>query len=131
MDWLMEDTPRQEASVEEMMTTPVAEVPAEKWESAGVTFKDLETVVEYIISKRILTINTLNDTFAPMTLTELRSRLRKATQQRGSQSQLAKLMGVPPSSVSAWISGTKEPSGSTTLALLSWVEQWERKQKNR
>lgn len=48
--------------------------------------------------------------------------LRKLTQRRGLKNRLAKHLGVPPSRISEWMSGKAEPSGRTTLRLLSWVQ---------
>jgi transcriptional regulator with XRE-family HTH domain len=60
-------------------------------------------------------------------MANLLDRLNKATSQRGMKSKLAKVMGVPLSNVSQWLSGEREPGGETTLRLLRWVEQQERK----
>lgn len=62
-----------------------------------------------------------------LTLAALLKRLNKATEQHGMKSKLAKYMGVPLPNVSQWLSGEREPSGETTLRLLYWVEQQERK----
>jgi transcriptional regulator with XRE-family HTH domain len=57
-------------------------------------------------------------------------RLNDATAEHGMKSRLAKFMGVPLPNVSQWLSGDREPSGETTLRLLQWVEQEERKVKS-
>lgn len=62
-----------------------------------------------------------------LTMAALLSRLNKATAAHGMKSKLAKYMGVPLPNVSQWLSGEREPSGETTLRLLHWVEQQERK----
>jgi hypothetical protein len=56
----------------------------------------------------------------------LLERLKKATQERGKKSALAKFLGVPLVRVSQWLSGDREPGGETTLKMLHWVEQQER-----
>ncbi|HEX5218247.1 MAG TPA: helix-turn-helix transcriptional regulator [Verrucomicrobiae bacterium] len=61
------------------------------------------------------------------TMPALLGRLNKATAAFGMKSKLAKYMGVPLPNVSQWLSGEREPSGETTLRLLHWVEQQERK----
>jgi DNA-binding transcriptional regulator YiaG len=60
-------------------------------------------------------------------LPNLLERLRKATAERGKKSTLAKFLGVPLANVSQWLSGVREPGGETTLRMLHWVEQQERK----
>jgi transcriptional regulator with XRE-family HTH domain len=60
----------------------------------------------------------------------LLKRLREATAERGMKVKLAGWMKVHPQSITDWITGRKEPSGETTLRLLQWVEQEERKQKS-
>ncbi|MCC6820607.1 MAG: helix-turn-helix transcriptional regulator [Verrucomicrobia subdivision 3 bacterium] len=62
-----------------------------------------------------------------LTMHALLARLNKATTQHGMKSKLAKYMGVPLPNVSQWLSGEREPAGETTLRLLTWVEQQERK----
>lgn len=57
----------------------------------------------------------------------LLKRLQAATQERGQKAALAKHLDVLPQMVSQWLSGTREPGGETTLRLLHWVEQQERK----
>jgi transcriptional regulator with XRE-family HTH domain len=64
-----------------------------------------------------------------LTLKNLLARLNSATEKPGMKSALAKHIGVPLSNVSQWLSGKREPSGSTTLRLLKWVEQQERSTK--
>jgi transcriptional regulator with XRE-family HTH domain len=67
-----------------------------------------------------------NVTAVKSTMANLLDRLNKATSPRGMKSKLAKVMGVPLSNVSQWLSGAREPGGETTLRLLHWVEQKER-----
>lgn len=62
-------------------------------------------------------------------LPQLLNRLGKITEQSGKMSELAEFLGAPLESVSRWLSGKREPGGETTLRLLQWVEQEERKQK--
>lgn len=52
-------------------------------------------------------------------------RLQQATAAPGTKVRLARLLGVPASRVSEWLSGKKEPGGETTLRLLRWVEAQE------
>jgi transcriptional regulator with XRE-family HTH domain len=61
-------------------------------------------------------------------LPSLVDRLKRATEQRGTKSALAKYLGVPLASVSQWLSGEREPGGETTLRLLHWVQQAEAQQ---
>jgi transcriptional regulator with XRE-family HTH domain len=79
--------------------------------------------------KRVLTDVTVTDNVSPVksTMANLLERLNKATSQRGMKSKLAKVMGVPLPNISQWLSGEREPGGETTLKLLHWVEQQERK----
>ena len=82
--------------------------------------------------KRVLTDVTVTDNVAPVksTMANLLDRLNKATSQRGMKSKLAKVMGVPLSNVSQWLSGEREPGGETTLRLLNWVIATEAKQES-
>jgi transcriptional regulator with XRE-family HTH domain len=82
--------------------------------------------------KRVLTDVTVTDNVSPVksTMLNLLERLNKATSQRGMKSKLAKLMGVPLSNVSQWLSGAREPGGETTLRLLNWVRVAEGKQES-
>ena len=81
--------------------------------------------------KRVLTDVTVTDNVSPVksTMANLLDRLNKATSQRGMKSELAKVMGVPLSNISQWLSGEREPGGETTLRLLQWVERQENKQE--
>jgi len=65
-----------------------------------------------------------------VTLAELRRTLKTITAGYGGKANLARFLGVPGSSVSAWIAGTKEPGGETTLKLLNWIEQQKGQQKS-
>jgi hypothetical protein len=60
-------------------------------------------------------------------LPKLLERLNKATSERGKKTALANFLGVSLAMVSQWLSGKREPGGETTLKLLHWVEQQERK----
>ncbi len=60
----------------------------------------------------------------------LKKRLQKATESAGLKSKLAEFLGVKLASVSQWLSNSdsqREPGAETTLQLLNWVEQQERK----
>ena len=59
-------------------------------------------------------------------LPALVQRIKKATEPRGTKTQLAKFLDVPLSKVSQWLSGKRKPGGEITLRLLHWVEQQER-----
>jgi transcriptional regulator with XRE-family HTH domain len=65
-----------------------------------------------------------------MTLATLRHTLKSFTSGYGEKAKLARWLKVPGSSVSAWIAGTKEPGGETTLKLLTWIEKQKEKQQN-
>ncbi|HOC57896.1 MAG TPA: helix-turn-helix transcriptional regulator [Verrucomicrobiota bacterium] len=62
---------------------------------------------------------------------DLIARLRKATSQRSKKAELSKHLGVAKARISEWLRRVKPvtPSGETTLRLLQWVQQQERKQK--
>jgi DNA-binding transcriptional regulator YiaG len=66
-----------------------------------------------------------NDGVQPV-LPKLIQRLRRATEARGSKSELATWLGVHRQCVTDWLSGKQEPGGEITLRLLHWVEQQER-----
>ncbi len=68
-----------------------------------------------------------NQDSVKLQMANLLARLNKATTRRGMKSELAKFIGVPLSNISQWLSGEREPGGETTLQLLKWVEQQERK----
>jgi transcriptional regulator with XRE-family HTH domain len=72
-----------------------------------------------------LTDFTLKSKSSPVNLISLLKRVKNATRARGSKSDLAAHLGVSPSRVTEWLKQIKEPSGSTTLALLEWVERKE------
>ena len=57
----------------------------------------------------------------------LLKRLERTTSKRGKKTELAKFLGVSLIQVSQWLSGDRMPGGETTLRLLRWVEQEERK----
>lgn len=67
-----------------------------------------------------------NEAVKPI-LPQLLKRLKAATEARGQKAALAKYLDVLPQMVSQWLSGAREPGGETTLRLLHWVEQQERK----
>jgi hypothetical protein len=64
-------------------------------------------------------------------LRSLMRRIRKATARRGERVRLASRLGVPKQSVNDWLSGRKSPAGETTLRLLEWVTEAERKKTKR
>jgi DNA-binding transcriptional regulator YiaG len=55
----------------------------------------------------------------------LRERLKRATKERGSKAELARHLGVALPKVSAWLAGSIDPNGETTLRLVEWVERRE------
>jgi transcriptional regulator with XRE-family HTH domain len=81
--------------------------------------------------RKLLTDVTATGKVSPVksTMASLLDRLNKATSQRGMKSKLAKVIGVPLSNISQWLSGEREPGGETTLRLLQWVERQENKQE--
>jgi transcriptional regulator with XRE-family HTH domain len=93
---------------------------------------DLEPAEAEFYKKRLLTNVSVSDKYDAVksTMANLLDRLNEATSQRGMKSKLAKVMGVPLSNVSQWLSGEREPGGETTLRLLQWVEQQEGQQKS-
>ncbi len=63
----------------------------------------------------------------------LQARLRRAVMPRGSQAELARMLGVSSSAVAQWLADDKSattPTAETTLRLLQWVEAEEAKQKS-
>jgi transcriptional regulator with XRE-family HTH domain len=72
-----------------------------------------------------------NDMVKPgkLLLDDLRERFRRAASARGVKTQLARLFGVTPGTVTQWINGPAKPSAENTLALLAWVESVERLQQ--
>jgi DNA-binding XRE family transcriptional regulator len=63
----------------------------------------------------------------------LLARLRKATEEPGKKSELAKFLDAPLASVSRWLSADpkvqREPGGEIALKMLHWVEAQEHKQQ--
>jgi hypothetical protein len=57
-------------------------------------------------------------------------RVKRATVPLGKKTELSRLLKVPLSQVSGWLSGVRNPSGETTLQLLEWVAAEEAKQKS-
>jgi hypothetical protein len=90
------------------------------------------TLVVKDFHRKLLTDVTATGNVSPVksTMASLLDRLNKATSQRGMKSKLAKVMGVPLSNVSQWLSGEREPGGETTLRLLNWVIAAEAKQES-
>lgn len=60
-------------------------------------------------------------------LKSLLARANRLTKMRGRKIELGNALGVAPETVSRYLSGKIEPGGETTLRLLQWVEQQERK----
>ena len=105
--------------------------PVEEWEKRAEAME--RTRAEEESRKRLLLTDvTVTDNVSPVksTMANLLDRLNKATSQRGMKSKLAKVMGVPLSNVSQWLSGEREPGGETTLRLLQWVERQAGQQKS-
>ncbi len=71
-------------------------------------------------------VNSLTKENVQPVLPKLIQRLNRATETRGSKSELAKWLGVHRQSVTDWLSGKQEPGGEITLKMLHWVEQRER-----
>jgi len=84
-------------------------------------------VGELIAKKGNLTnvpnISNISDMKAVPQLPGLIARLKKATQERGKKTQLAKFLGVPLPKVSEWLAGKYDPSGETALQMLRWLDQ--------
>jgi transcriptional regulator with XRE-family HTH domain len=59
-------------------------------------------------------------------LPELLERLKRATQERGKKTDLAKFLSVPLPRISSWLAGEFAPGGEITLQMLQWVEHQER-----
>ena len=78
------------------------------------------------ISELTNVYDSVNNTGVTPKLPNLLNRLKKASEQRGKKSALAKFLGVSLVQVSQWLMGDREPGGETTLRLLHWVEQQER-----
>ena len=53
--------------------------------------------------------------------------LNRLTGKRGKKTELARFLGAPLASVSRWLSGDRVPGADTTLSMLTWVKQQERK----
>jgi transcriptional regulator with XRE-family HTH domain len=60
-------------------------------------------------------------------LDNLLAALNRLTRKSGKKTELARFLGAPLASVSRWLSGEREPGGETTLKMLNWVRQQERK----
>jgi transcriptional regulator with XRE-family HTH domain len=60
----------------------------------------------------------------------LLKRVKAVTSEHGKKTELASILDVSPARITEWLKGEKEPGGSTTLALLSWVEREEAKRKS-
>jgi DNA-binding transcriptional regulator YiaG len=111
-------------------------------EQAGVLLRSAQQIDVDILFSEIQRANLkksgLTQSDACVTLGAVRSnpemeslivRIRRFTNNPDKRSELVKFLGVPRESVSRWLSGAREPGGETTLQLLNWVEQQERKSK--
>jgi transcriptional regulator with XRE-family HTH domain len=81
--------------------------------------------------KKLLTEVAASGKLTPMEsqLGNLLADLNRLTKESGKKTELAEFLSAPRTSVSRWLSGEREPGGKTTLRLLHWVEQQERKSK--
>ncbi len=70
----------------------------------------------------------VNSRSVPVTLTELRERVRAVTTKPGSKGKLAKFLGVPRSRVSEWLANI-EPRAEVAFKLLAWVTAEEANQQ--
>ncbi|MCW5557931.1 MAG: hypothetical protein KIT22_08875 [Verrucomicrobiae bacterium] len=61
---------------------------------------------------------------------DLLQRLHAVTSRRGAKADLARHVHASMSEVTLWISGKRIPNGDTTLQILQWVEDEERKPKS-
>lgn len=60
-------------------------------------------------------------------LDNLVATLNRLAGKRGKKTELARFLGAPLASVSRWLSGDRVPGADTTLKMLNWVQQQERK----
>jgi hypothetical protein len=65
----------------------------------------------------------------PTTLEDLRQEINRRASAPGVKTQLAEFLGAPLASVSRWLSGDRDPGGETTLRMLNWVVEQERKKR--
>lgn len=63
----------------------------------------------------------------PSAMKQLLARLNAATEATGKKAELAAFLKVPRQRITEWLAGKPQPNGETTLQLLNWVEQQERK----
>ena len=93
----------------------------------------------YYSKSKTLKINQLTETESEAKTKDVKpilpgllARLRKATEEPGKKSELAKFLDAPLASVSRWLSADpkvqREPGGEIALKMLHWVEAQERKQ---
>ena len=99
--------------------------------SPGVSPLSPRSWEERNISLQALTEVTQQGNIATMQseIAKMIERLKQATSPRGKKADLARFMDIDPPRVSEWLSGSRQPSGETTLRLLHWVEQQEAQQK--
>lgn len=89
-----------------------------------------ETLGQQDSQNKPLTVTSLKSRTAVVkirTLHDLLAALKSLASEPGRPASLARDLNVPQARVSEWLSGKKKPSGETTLRLLHWVEQQERK----
>jgi transcriptional regulator with XRE-family HTH domain len=79
--------------------------------------------------RKLLTNTSVSVSVASMKspMDKLIARLRAATRARGAKAELARALNIPAETIIRYLSGKMEPGGDTTLRLLQWVEQEERK----
>jgi transcriptional regulator with XRE-family HTH domain len=100
---------------------------------SGKTSREKSKVPEALENKStsLLTESSINRRTGDVkirTFDELLTALRAKTCQRGGMARLAEALNVQQARVSEWLSGKTMPGGQTTLRLLHWIEQQERKQ---
>ena len=64
------------------------------------------------------------------TFDELKDRIEKLTQRRGSKGELARTLGIGAAQLSQWLNTERKPGADFTLQLLAWVQAEEAKQKS-
>ncbi len=68
-----------------------------------------------------------DSTDMPSAMKQLLAKLNAATEAPGKKTELARFLKVPKQRVTEWLAGKPQPNGETTLQLLQWVEQQDRK----
>jgi DNA-binding transcriptional regulator YiaG len=88
---------------------------------------NVEQLHQQQIRRLTIDVNARTTGIVSPALPKLIERLKRATEARGRKTELAAWLKVPRQSVTDWLSNRQEPGGETTLQLLHWVEQQERK----